>query len=126
MVREPVPHDEVPGFLRELDVFVLPSRVSEAHEEHDAHALLEAMAVGLPCVGTRSGITPEVIGEGNGVLAEANSVEALERALAELIVDPEQRRALAERARRKAIASFSPEALAERKSVIYEEILDAG
>jgi len=125
-IREPVPHDEVPGFLGELDVFALPSRVSEEHEEHDAHALLEAMAVGLPCVGTRSGITPEIIGDGSGVLAEPNSVDALGRALAGLIDDPERRRALSDRARRKALDAFSLEALAERKSEIYEEMLDAG
>ena len=125
-VREPVPHDQVPDFLRELDVFALPSRVSEDHEEHDAHALLEAMAVGLPCVGTRSGITPEIIGDGSGVLAEPNSATALEHALKQVIGDLELRRELAERARQKALASFSPEALAASKSEIYEEILDVG
>lgn len=123
-VREPVPHDEVPRFLRELDVFALPSLVSEDHEEHDAHALLEAMAVGLPCVGTLSGITPEIIGDGSGVLAEPNSVDALRRALAGLIVDPDGRRELAGRARRKALGSFSVEAVAERRAEIYEEMLD--
>jgi glycosyltransferase involved in cell wall biosynthesis len=125
-VREPVPHDQVPAFLRGLDLFVLPSRVSEDHEEHDAHALLEAMAVGLPCVGTHSGITPEIVGDGSGVLARPNSAEALHGALAELIAAPEKRQELAERARSRALASFSVGALAERKSEIYEEILDAG
>ncbi len=44
------------GFLRSLDVFVLPSR-----SEGMSNALLEAMAVGLPCIATDVGSNRELL-----------------------------------------------------------------
>lgn len=48
--------DDVPELLRAMDVFVFPSLA-----EGMGKALLEAMAAGVPCVGTKVGGIPEII-----------------------------------------------------------------
>lgn len=121
----PVPHARVPAFLQGLDLFVLPSCTSTDKEEHDAHALLEALAVGVPCLGTHSGITPEILGDGTGLLVEPNSSDELCRGLLRLARCRDLRQTLGSRGRAKALSTFSVQALADQRARIYQEILDA-
>jgi glycosyltransferase involved in cell wall biosynthesis len=121
-VMPPVPGDRVPSFLAGLDVFVLPSRVLPDHEEHDAHALLEALTVGVASIGTRSGIIPEVLADGAGIVVPAEDPEALARALADLARDPEARKRYARRGRQKADAEFILERVADHHVSIYESL----
>ena len=85
--------------LRQADVFVLPSR-----SEGLSNALLEALATGLPVVASRVGGIPEVLGRGGGVMVPPEDPDALADALADLLVHPDKRRALADDARRNALA----------------------
>ena len=119
---EPVPHHEVPRFLQNLDMFVLPSRVSPDREEHDAHALVEAMAVGLPCIGTRSGIIPQLLAGGAGFLVPANSTQELAQALATLATDPGKRASLGRKARETALANHALDSLAANKAAIFKRL----
>ena len=111
---------EVADFLRELDIFVLPSRNLPDHQEHDAHALLEALATGLPCVGTKSGIIPEILGDGTGCLVGPENPEELAKVLEKLILNPEYRNELAVRSRQKAIKEFALDALTSKKVDIFK------
>lgn len=82
-------------FLRGLDVFVLASRT-----EGLPFALLEAMALGLPCVATAVGDVPEALG-GVGVLVPPDDVDALREAIR--TIDP----ALGAAARRRVEERYS-------------------
>lgn len=113
----------VADFLKETDIFVLPSRVLPDHEEHDAHALLEALATGVASIGARSGIIPEILGDGSGLLVEPGSPDSLAAALSTLAGDEILRDSLGRRGRKKAIESFSLEAIARRKIQVYEDAL---
>jgi glycosyltransferase involved in cell wall biosynthesis len=119
---EPVPHHQVPRFLQNLDMFVLPSRVSPDREEHDAHGLVEAMAVGLPCIGTRSGIIPQLLAGGAGFLVPANSTQELAQALATLATDPGKRASLGRKARETALANHALDSLAANKAAIFKRL----
>lgn len=78
-----VRHD-IPRVVASFDAFVLSSR-----SEGLPLALLEAMATGLPVVGTDVGGVSEVVGKHGkaAVLVPARDEEALRRALAELMAD---------------------------------------
>jgi glycosyltransferase involved in cell wall biosynthesis len=77
----PLPHDHVPQWLRELDVFVLPSLT-----EGCPNILMEAMASGVPSVATRTGAAEVLIEDRvSGLLVPWGDSRALSDAIGELI-----------------------------------------
>jgi len=76
------------------DIFVLPSR----HEGYGM-AFSEAIAHGLPVVGTTAGAIPETVPSEAGVLVPPDDSDALAQALRHLIEQPGERRRLAAGAR---------------------------
>ena len=77
------------------DIFVLPS-----FAEGIPVALMEAMALEVPCISTTVAGIPELIGSGvNGMLVPPSNLEALTATLARLITDPPLRHRLATAAR---------------------------
>lgn len=76
--------------IDELDsasIFVFPS-----HFEGFPVALLEAITLGLPCVGTAVGGIPDILGDGvAGVLVEPKSPQQIADALYKLIIDDDFR-----------------------------------
>ena len=121
-VESAVPNNQVPPFLRGLDIFVLPARVLPDHEEHDAHALIEALACGLPCIATRSGINAELLGDGTGVLVEPQQPLELASAIGALVPDVALRRELSSHGRQRAVAEFDNHRLAQRKAELFKEV----
>lgn len=106
-----IPVEQMRRYLCALDVFVLPSRTTPHWKEQFGLVLAQAMACGVPVVGSDSGAIPEVIGDAGLVFAEGD-VPALARHLAVLEADPARRGALAEQGRQRALARYSTEALA--------------
>ena len=119
---DPVSHNNVAGFMQQLDIFVLPSLVTPDHEEHDGHALMEAMSCGVACIGTTSGIIPEMLSGRAGLVAEPASISDLGEKLLMLLREPALRQELGQRARKKTLEEYSLNALAKLKSKIYEDI----
>jgi glycosyltransferase involved in cell wall biosynthesis len=66
---------EVPSYLEKLDLLVLPSRTTYTWAEQLGRVLLEAMAAGVPVVGSSSGSIPEVIGEDGWIFEEGNPAD---------------------------------------------------
>jgi glycosyltransferase involved in cell wall biosynthesis len=87
------------------DLFVLPSRF-----EGYGMAYAEAIAHGVPVVGTNAGAIPDTIPSAAGVLVPPDDVEALAAALQGLIADPAERERLAAGARASAFPSWSGQA----------------
>jgi glycosyltransferase involved in cell wall biosynthesis len=82
---------DVLSFFRIADIFVLPSII-----EGVPIALIEAMAMGIPCISTRAYGIPEAIESGKtGLLVEPGDSDALEKAILYLIGDEEYREKLA-------------------------------
>lgn len=121
-VSAAVPNREVAEFLSSLDVFVMPSRILEDHEEHDGHALVEALAAGVPAIGTRSGIVEEILRDGTGFLVAPGSPGELSRAITALALDPGLRDELSRRGRSAAERRFSLAVVAARKVEILQRV----
>ncbi|MCW5874829.1 MAG: glycosyltransferase family 4 protein [Anaerolineales bacterium] len=81
-----IPNHDLPRMLNQCDIFVMPS-LYEGHPK----ALLEAMACGLPALGTRVPGIQEIITDGeNGLLSEIGAV-SLREAIQRLLDDAELR-----------------------------------
>ena len=92
--------DDVPDLLARADVFVLSS-----FSEGLPLSIIEAMAAGVPVVGTSVGGIPELL-EGCGFVVAPGDPRALADAVAPLVADPALRRRHGELARRRAEAEF--------------------
>lgn len=110
-----VPHDQMPEWYRSLDVLVLPSRTTRRWKEQFGRVLAEAMACGVPVVGSDSGFIPELIGEtGGGLTYPEGDVPALADALAQLAANEPLRRELAAKGRQRTVELYSLDAVAAK------------
>ena len=102
------------------DVFVVPSL-----EDNLPNTTLEALACGIPTVGSRVGGIPDVVRDGEtGILVPAGDSQALTEAIAALLTDPERRASMSRESRRVASRDFSLEAQANRYAALYATMLD--
>lgn len=71
-------HSDLAVFYNSLDVFVLPSETISQWKEQYGRVLVEAMACGLPVVGSSSGAIPEVLkGYPKGLIFREGDVDDL-------------------------------------------------
>jgi glycosyltransferase involved in cell wall biosynthesis len=86
-----VSYDHMPAFLKSLDVLVLPSvTILPLHREQFGRVLVEAMAAGVPVIGSSSGAIPETIDDAGLVVPERDPV-AFGRAIDRVLTAPELR-----------------------------------
>lgn len=104
-----VPHGEVPIYMNACDVVVLPSLSSDRWKEQFGRVVPEAMACGVPVIGSDSGNIPDAIGDAGVVVAEG-SARAIVDAVLRLVESPELRSALSERGRRRVRERMSVDA----------------
>ncbi len=89
-----LPAERIAALYAGADLFVLASRF-----EGYGMAFAEAMAHGLPVVGTTAGAIPDTVPPDAGVLVAPDDVKALTRTLRMLIENPKERQWLAAGAR---------------------------
>ena len=135
-IEEMLPRPELIAVLAASDVFVCPSVY-----EPLGIVNLEAMAVGLPVVGSATGGIPDVIVDGEtGLLVPIEQVQdgtgtpidpaRFEADLAErlttLVTDTEASRTMGQAARRRVEEHFAWEAIAQRTMDVYNWVLAQG
>ena len=105
LIHKPsVPRSEMPALLCACDCVALPSHATPTWKEQFGRVLVEAMACGVPVVGSNSGEIPAVIGEAGLIFPEkdAAGLRAALRRMAEELGLRERLAALGrERAERK-------------------------
>ncbi len=121
-MRGLVPSGEVAAAMRALHAFVLPSHTTPRWKEQFGRVLVEAMASGVPPVGSSSGEIPNVIGDGGLVFREGD-VADLAAQLQRLIDEPALRATLAARGRARVLDHYTHRAIAERHAAIYRAML---
>nr|WP_290670398.1 glycosyltransferase [Ardenticatena sp.] len=117
----PLPSTRMADFYRELDVLVLPSLSRSNWVEQFGRVLIEAMACGVPPIGSDSGEIPHVIGDAGLVVPEGNA-QALRDALHRLMTTPDLLAALRLRARERVLARFTQAQIARRTMQVYTRI----
>lgn len=120
--RPPVPSGAVPALLHEFDIVAVPSLTRPTWKEQFGRVIPEAMACGVPVVGSDSAEVPHVIGEAGLVTPEGDHA-TLAAALQRLIDDPAERDRLAAAGRARVLAHYTQAALAARYHAAYEALL---
>jgi glycosyltransferase involved in cell wall biosynthesis len=110
---------DIPECLAASDVFVLSS-----NWEGNPLAVMEAMAAGLPVIGTRVGGVPELVESGqHGILVDPGDDAAFAEAMRTLLNDVEKRLTMAEAARLRAKEAFDVKSMVRGYMAIYEAAL---
>jgi len=122
----------VSKYLRETDLFVLPSRT-----EGVSNALLEAMSHGIPCIATNVGGNGEAFGMDefkkvppgeyiiakNGVLVNPDDIKGLSEAILYLIREGGVREEMGRRCRIFIKENYSIDLIADRYIALYQRML---
>ncbi|MCS6836865.1 MAG: glycosyltransferase family 4 protein [Anaerolineae bacterium] len=112
----------MPQAMNALDTLVLPSLTRPNWKEQFGRALIEAMASGLPVIGSTSGAIPDVIGEA-GLIVPEGDAPALAAALRHLMDDPTARARLGQQGRARVLAHFTHDEIAEATVTFYRALL---
>lgn len=116
-----LPSGEMPDFYRSLDLLVLPSLTRPNWKEQFGRVLIEAMACGVPVLGSSSGEIPNVIGEA-GVVFPEGDMESLRSQLQRLIQDRAARSRFASAGRQRVLAHYTMEEIARQTVAAYRAV----
>jgi glycosyltransferase involved in cell wall biosynthesis len=109
---------DIPRVLRTLDLFVLPSLT-----EGLGTAIMEAAAVGLPIIATNIGGIPEIVRDAEeALLIPPANEDAIADAITRLYEDRQLASRLAQNARRRILAHFTPARLADQTELLYRSL----
>lgn len=115
------PQEKVRLLLREAEVFVLPSIVTDwGGREGIPVALMEAMATGIPVVSTKTVGIPELVSHGSeGLLVSQKDPITLAEALARLLQNHEECVAMGARGRKRVAAEFNLSHIPDRFRSVF-------
>ncbi len=119
-----VNHDRVPEILAQLDVLILASRTVEGKwKEQFGHVLVEAMAMGIPVIGSNSGAIPEVIGRPDLIFPENNHLE-LAQIIEKLIDNPGWKLDISSFLLTRAVSEYSDQRVADRLLELWRGVIN--
>lgn len=113
-----VSHQELPGMLAASDIFIRPSR-----SEGLGNAFLEAMAAGIPIVGTPVGGIPDFLTDGvTGVFCKPDDPDSIARAVQRILSEPGLRERLITNGMRLVQEEYGWEGIARRIARILRHL----
>lgn len=116
-----ISHTALPEYFSMLDALILPSYSTPVWKEQFGRVLIEAMACGIPCIGSDSGAIPEVIGPAGLIFPEGNS-QALAANIRQLYTTPTLHTELRKRARLRVADHYTLDKVAGQLAQIYRDI----
>jgi glycosyltransferase involved in cell wall biosynthesis len=106
-------------YLSISDIFCLPS-----YREGFGTVVIEAAAMGVPCVGSRIyGLTDAVQDGQTGILVPPQDAEALKNGLKQLLDNPEHIRQMGRNARERVIKEFDVRIVNEKTALEYSNLM---
>lgn len=120
-----IPHAEVPKVMAQFDILVLPSRTVPDWKEMFGMVLIQAMAVGVPVVGSSCGAIAEVIGRNDVIFPEENYI-ALTEILEKIIRSTKYKEELSQYGIERAQRKYSFDCIAEQLKSIYYSLYNGG
>ena len=116
--------EELLPYYQSASLFALACEVqSDGDRDGIPNVLVEAMAMGIPCVSTSISGIPELIDHGvNGLLVPEKDIDALAEALIYLLDHPDKARELSKAARRKVEQEFCARSNIHRIGELLEAV----
>lgn len=112
-----IPNQDLPGEINKSKLFILPSLY-----EGCPKVLLEAMACGLPVIGTRVDGIKEIIRDNeNGYLVET-SADSIRKAIKEVLDNQNLQEKISQNARKTILDNFSLEKILEKEMSLYKKL----
>jgi glycosyltransferase involved in cell wall biosynthesis len=113
VVVEGLDHAAVPAYLRLVDLLAMPSLTTPRWKEQFGRAAIEAMACGIPVIGSDSGYIPELVeATGGGMVVPEGDATALAAALRDMLDDGVERAKLGQAGAASVRSRFSMEVVA--------------
>lgn len=119
------PNRETIELLSDADMLLAPSvTASNGDQEGAPVAIIEAMGLGLPVIGTFHAGIPEIVQhEKSGLLVQERDVPALTEAICSLSLDVEKRKTMGKEGRRFAETELDREVIYSRLESEYESLM---
>ncbi len=115
-------HDDMPAYLRVMDLLCAPSRTTAQWKEQFGRMLVEAMACGVPVLASASGEIPYVVQDA-GVLIAEDDLAGWTETIGRLVANPAIREDLAARGLSRVRTEFSWPIVARRHLDFFEKVL---
>lgn len=119
-----VPHEEFPEYMNLFDVLVMPSETTPTWKEQFGRVMIEAMACGVPVIGSSSGAIPEVLGKA-GLIFQERNVSDLTEKIKMLQRDERLRSELSQEGLQRVRENYTHDKIVEKTVEVYKEVLTA-
>jgi glycosyltransferase involved in cell wall biosynthesis len=113
---------DVAQYMNALDCLIHVPRTTKSWVDTFPLAVVEAMAVGLPFIGSNSGVIPYQIGE-QGIIVPEGDSKALKKAMQNILNNPKHAKELGEIMKERVMRTFEVRHLNRCLKIIFEEIL---
>ena len=114
-----IPYDEIPAYLAISDVFVRPS-----FSEGLGNAFLEAMAMGVPIIGTPVGGIPDFLQDGiTGLACKVRNPDDIAKKISRILADEGLRRLLGENGRKLVHERYDWDFIAQKFGATYNPLI---
>lgn len=120
-----VGREEIARQMWRHDLLVMPSIVTrDGDRDGVPNVVVEAMACGLPVLGSDAGSLPEAVSRTTGWVFPAGDDRALARAIDEQFGANEARLARSQAARRLVVEEFDARSLARKRAALFQTVLE--
>ena len=118
---EGLTHEQMPRLMNALDLFILPSLARKHWREQFGHVLIEAMACGVPCIGTQTDPIDVVIGDG-GLTFKMGDARDLAKQIRHAFEVPNELKLFSEQAITRVKKNYTNDAIAKQLDQITDNI----
>lgn len=117
-----ISYDQVPQYFHQMDTLVIPTQTTARIREQFGRVIVEAMASGVPVIGSSCGAIPEVISTAGLVFPEGEP-GALASSLRRMLDDQELRQRLAIAGRTRVEENYTWNAVAGKTYELFQSVL---
>lgn len=115
-----VDHGDLPRHLHAADIFIRPSR-----SEGMGNSFIEAMAAGLPIIGTlEGGIADFLVNSETGWVVAKDRPDQIALAVQDIMARPEKVQQVTEHAQKLVIGKYDWNLIAQKMQMLFERIVD--